>query len=559
MTPASFPSFPENGERVLPLRLGDLRHHLARRRALRERRVRPIAHDHVADAHPLEHVEDEVLAVRGRLAARRDLRVVERPVAEHHERDPLGEHQRYEEVVAPGELARHDERRERHVREAPVEDPHPDEREGPRIEPRIVEQQLRRPPERAAEEPPHDERRPEVPRAAARSDGERRRDDLHDAEHEEKLHAAPPAGEPLRSGDRDLRRAVPAAEDPEPLPRLPHVRADEHHDRRREEPEREPPDARLDPVGELRALGEALRRAERAEKAARDDREEDGEERVERQVRGDERVALGVIEEGRLAEERDEDGVRDDAREDGRNQRIRLEVVAMEHLDGEERGAERRAEHGGHTGGRARDEEDAPLAIGDVEVAPDERADRPADLHRRPFAPAAPARPEAEDRREDLHPRHAPPDDPLLVVERVDDRVCAAAARLGGEPRDGAADERAERGDEPQEPRTPGRGLRIEDELPGGLERQVPREPLEEHPLHDLEPRHEERPDEPRRRPDERRVQEHSPEDLEPERRRDRRGPLSEKLRHPPYRARGDAPRDARRHGRRARDAGGAW
>ena len=54
---------------------------------------------------------------------------------------------------------------------------------------------------------------------------------------------------------------------------------------------------------------------------------------------------------------------------------------------------------------------------------------RAADLHRRPLAPARAAGAEREDRRERLDPDDAPPDDALLVVEGVDHRVAAAAAR----------------------------------------------------------------------------------------------------------------------------------
>ena len=68
----------------------------ARARARRERDVRAVAHDDVAHAHPGEHVEDEIVAVRRRVALGRDLRVVEAPVPERDERDALGEHERDE-------------------------------------------------------------------------------------------------------------------------------------------------------------------------------------------------------------------------------------------------------------------------------------------------------------------------------------------------------------------------------------------------------------------------------------------------------------------------------
>ena len=129
-------------------------------------------------------------------------------------------------------------------------------------------------------------------------------------------------------------------------------------------------------------------------------------------MHGDERVLRRVGEQRRLAEDRDEDRVRDDAREDRRDERVGLEVVAMEHLDGEERGAERRAEDGGHARRGAGHQQDAALAIGDAQVATDDRADRAADLHRRPFAAAGSADAEREDRGEALEQRNAPADVP---------------------------------------------------------------------------------------------------------------------------------------------------
>ena len=107
------------------------------------------------------------------------------------------------------------------MREPAVERAHPHERERARVDPRVVEEELRRAPERAAEDAADDERRAEVAGASAASDGEARRDDLHDAEEREELDAAPSEGEPGGAGDRELRRAVSAAEDAEPLPRLP--------------------------------------------------------------------------------------------------------------------------------------------------------------------------------------------------------------------------------------------------------------------------------------------------------------------------------------------------
>ena len=215
------------------------------------------------------------------------LRVVEAAVAERDEGDPLREHQRHEQVVASGELARHDERRDRHVRQASVERAHPDERERARVDARIVQEDLRRPAERAAEDAPDDERRAEVARAPP----------VPTVRHVATIFTAPrsassstprhPSGNHVGAADRELRGAVAAAEDAEPLPGLPEVRADDEDDRRREEAEREPAEARLAPTRAPAGAAVVVCTQRSVERnAARDDRHEDREQRVERQVLG---------------------------------------------------------------------------------------------------------------------------------------------------------------------------------------------------------------------------------------------------------------------------------
>ena len=233
-----------------------------------------------------------------------------------------------------------------------------------------------------------------------------------------------------------------------------------------------------------------------------------------------ERVAWRAREQRRLAVDRDDDRVGDDAGEDRRDERVRLEVVAIEHLDGEERRAERRAEHGGHARGDAGDHEDAPLARRHAQVAADRRAERGADLHRRSFAPAGAAAAEREDRRDHLDPQHAAADDAAAVVERVDHRVAAAAARLGREAGEPAADERADRRDEQQEPRSElvrgagadeGLALRAQDDVAGEI--------LENRLLRVFERREEQRADEASSGSDEHGMPDGAPEQTHVERR----------------------------------------
>ncbi len=122
-----------------------------------------------------------------------------------------------------------------------------------------------------------------------------------------------------------------------------------------------------------------------------------------------------------------------------------------------------------------------------------------------------------------LHEGHALANDPAVIVKRLDDGVAAAAARLGGEPRREDAREEGPHGrkDEQQPGPKYGSGRRLaEDPFAGRSKRQVSRHRLEADALNPLDAREEERAQEPGRRADERRVQEHAPQDLELDRRR---------------------------------------
>ena len=133
--------------------------------------------------------------------------------------------------------------------------------------------------------------------------------------------------------------------------------------------EQETADRRLGPVRTGEARRRALHSAKKREKHGRDERDDHGQQRVEREVYRKERILRRVGEERRFAEDRDEYRVGDDAREDRWDERLGLEVVAMENLDGEKGGAERRPEDGRHAGRGAGDEQDAALPVGDAQVA----------------------------------------------------------------------------------------------------------------------------------------------------------------------------------------------
>jgi hypothetical protein len=105
-------------------------------------------------------------------------------------------------------------------------------------------------------------------------------------------------------------------------------------------------------------------------------------------------------------------------------------------------------------------------------------------------------------------------------MKRVEHRVAAAALRLGREKRgQNAAGERADAGQQHEQPRAKGRprqvGGEVCHELAVRAQRLVAREFLQEVLLDHLEKNEEQRADRARDRPDERCVQQHPPEESE--------------------------------------------
>ncbi len=350
--------------------------------------------------------------------------------------------------------------------------------------------------EGAAEDRAQRQRGREVAGDAAGADRQRRGDQLDHAQKSKTCTARPAAAEPGRAGDGELRRAVAAAEDAEPLPLLAGVVREDQQRRHAQDAEHEPADRGPRPRRHRQLLGHALHHAQDRQEEHGDDRDDHGQQAVERQVRGHERVVRRVREQRRLAEDRDHHRVGDDAGENAGDERVRLEVVAIEDLDGEERGAERGTEDGGQTGRDAGDEQDAPLALGDAEPLGDGGAERAADLHGRALATAGAAGAEREHRGHRLDPDDAPANDAAGVVKGVDHRVAAAAARLRRRGGDQARAEGADGGHDHEEPPAvvvPHLGRKHP--LAVRAQRDVAAQILEEEPLHDLEAEEEGRTD----------------------------------------------------------------
>ena len=150
---------------------------------------------------------------------------------------------------------------------------------------------------------------------------------------------------------------------------MPELRAHERDDGNGCSAEQETADRRLGPVRTGEARRRALHSAKKGEKHGRDERDDHGQQRVERQMRRKERILRRVGKERRFPEDRYEDRVGHDAREHRWDESLGLEVVAVENLDGEKGCAERSPENGCHAGRGAGHEEDAALAVGDAQVA----------------------------------------------------------------------------------------------------------------------------------------------------------------------------------------------
>jgi hypothetical protein len=237
-------------------------------------------------------------------------------------------------------------------------------------------------------------------------------------------------------------------------------------------------------------------------------------------VGGPEGEAPRDREERGLAERGDHDRVGDDAREDRRDEGVRLEVVAVEHLRREEGRPERRAEHRRDAGRDPGDEQHAALGAARGQEAAGEGAEGGADLHGGPLAAAGAAGGERRDGGRSLHGDDPPAYDAAAVV-RLDRGVAAAARRLRGETRrEEPAREAAERGQEHEQPgpERRGHGSAVERLAVGAQERE-PRPVLEEEPLPGLERREERGADEPSGDAHDGSVEEHAAHDAELERR----------------------------------------
>ena len=351
--------------------------------------------------------------------------------------------------------------------------------------------------------------------------------DLGHREREQEAHQRPPPGHPGGARDGRLHRAVAAAEQADPPALLPEPRPHQQDHARREGSHGEAAQGRAEPDGARESSEGARHAAQRRHERDAAQREEHRQPGVERQVPRDEREGGEAAEEGGLAEDRGDHGVGDHAREDGRHERVGLEVVAVQHLDGEQRGAERGAEDRRDAGGHAGHRQDAPLAGSGGEPAANQRAERRADVHGGSLAPAGAAARERGDRGERLDRDHPRADPAAVQVVGLDGRVAAAARALGREPRgEEAAREPAQRREQREQPGTERARCRLaEHRLAGGAEGNVAGEVPEQEPLADLEGGEERGPEDAGEATEDGRMEQGAAEEAQVERGRERRHP----------------------------------
>ena len=147
------------------------------------------------------------------------------------------------------------------------------------------------------------------------------------------------------------------------------------------------------------------------------------------------------------------DGEGDDRGDEREQDRVRLEVVAVEGLGGHHRAAEGGAEDGAHARAHARHQRAPPLDRVEAEPVGDDRADAAGDLRRRTLPSGRATAPDRDRGGDKLHRDRAQANASAALVEGVDHLVGARPLRLGGEGvHEEARDERAQPHDDRQGP-----------------------------------------------------------------------------------------------------------
>ncbi len=144
----------------------------------------------------------------------------------------------------------------------------------------------------------------------------------------------------------------------------------------------------------------------------------------------------GIAKEWLEALEGGEYGVTHDRGDEAGQDRLHLEVVAVDDLRREDRPSEWSSEDRPDPGPDPHRHGDAPVGGAQVQRSGEEGAEPRADLRCRPLTTARATRADGDGRGHDLHQHRPEADPPGVVMDRGDRRVGAVTLGLGREPKD---------------------------------------------------------------------------------------------------------------------------
>ena len=219
------------------------------------------------------------------------------------------------------------------------------------------------------------------------------------------------------------------------------------------------PDGRLDPAGQPDPVEQAGDPVEALGVEEADDAAQHADQGEPEEPRGITEVVAAVeAEQRREAGGGAEDDVADGRGDEAGQERLDVEVVAVEDLGGQHRAAERRPEDGPDARADPGRHRHPGIAGAEVELAGQEGSEAGTDLTGRSLPTTRSARADGERRGDDLDDDGAETDAPRVVVDGRDGRVGAVSLGVGGEAED---EDGAEQGPETDDQRQrPGTGER---------------------------------------------------------------------------------------------------
>ena len=356
-----------------------------------------------------------------------DLVLVDREASHEQDRDHRDQHQRRQQGVAPGHLGHHQHGPDRRAGHARKEAGHAHQYVSAGMREERRRDQLAAVADHAAQHASDEECGAEDASAAARADRERGGHDLGEHHPGHGLNQELPVQSLL-----DVAPACPVSLGEEQTDQ-PHAQAPQHRAQRTRQRE-----LAEDPV----AGGVEETDVAPADRD-RDCREQQIARHLERRQQGE----LWDRKDPLAPHQQDEEHVGRHRGDHAGDERVGLEVLSIQDLDGRERTAERRAEDGAQTPGGAGQQQDASVACAQPQARRQEGADASPDLHDGALFARAAAPRQRENGGDALHQGHAGANHPAALVEGSQHLVRAVALGLGREavdhePREQPTDDR---------------------------------------------------------------------------------------------------------------------